>query len=545
MQQLSSVSLQALQRQSERHLEDARNAMWQAIAGLSVLALLIAGLCWYTLSALTRNVRRAASVAAQIARGQLDEHIVPPRQDETGQLLDNMRKMQEQLQRVLAAQSDMAQRHDAGQISYRMDADSFPGDYGTMVRDTNALVGSHIAVKMQLAQIMSRYAIGDLSQDMQRLPGEKAVLTDTMDTVKANLSAMNTEINLLAQAAANGDFSVRGDAQRFQYDFRAMVESLNTLMATADGNLEALSAVLRAIAAGDLTTRMQGEFHGVFARMRDDANATVSQLADIVGRIQRSTDTINDAASEIASGNQDLSQRTEQQAANLEETAASMEELTSTVRNNADHARHANQLVLGAAQVASQGGEVVSQVVGTMAGIQAASKKIADIISVIDGIAFQTNILALNAAVEAARAGEQGRGFAVVASEVRTLAQRSAGAAKEIKQLIDDSVQRVEHGNQLVGQAGQTMQEIVSSVQRVTDIMGEISAASQQQSQGIEQVGQTITQMDQATQQNAALVEEATAAARAMEEQAQQLRDAVSVFRLQAATARPALRRAA
>ncbi|MCC5070221.1 methyl-accepting chemotaxis protein [Xanthomonas campestris] len=545
MQQLSSVSLQALQRQSERHLEDARNAMWQAIAGLSALALLIAGLCWYTLSALTRNVRRAASVAAQIARGQLDEHIVPPSQDETGQLLDNMRKMQEQLQRVLAAQSEMAQRHDAGQISYRMDADSFPGDYGTMVRDTNALVGSHIAVKMQLAQIMSRYAIGDLSQDMQRLPGEKAVLTDTMDTVKANLSAMNTEIKLLAQAAANGDFSVRGDAQRFQYDFRAMVESLNTLMATADGNLEALSAVLRAIAAGDLTTRMQGEFHGVFARMRDDANATVSQLADIVGRIQRSTDTINDAASEIASGNQDLSQRTEQQAANLEETAASMEELTSTVRNNADHARHANQLVLGAAQVASQGGEVVSQVVGTMAGIQAASKKIADIISVIDGIAFQTNILALNAAVEAARAGEQGRGFAVVASEVRTLAQRSAGAAKEIKQLIEDSVQRVEHGNQLVGQAGQTMQEIVSSVQRVTDIMGEISAASQQQSQGIEQVGQTITQMDQATQQNAALVEEATAAARAMEEQAQQLRDAVSVFRLQAATARPALGRAA
>ncbi|MCF8826673.1 methyl-accepting chemotaxis protein [Xanthomonas campestris] len=545
MQQLSSVSLQALQRQSERHLEDARNAMWQAIAGLSVLALLIAGLCWYTLSALTRNVRRAASVAAQIARGQLDEHIVPPSQDETGQLLDNMRKMQEQLQRVLAAQSEMAQRHDAGQISYRMDADSFPGDYGTMVRDTNALVGSHIAVKMQLAQIMSRYAIGDLSQDMQRLPGEKAVLTDTMDTVKANLSAMNSEIKLLAQAAANGDFSVRGDAQRFQYDFRAMVESLNTLMATADGNLSALSKVLQAIAAGDLTTRMQGEFHGVFARMRDDANATVSQLADIVGRIQRSTDTINDAASEIASGNQDLSQRTEQQAANLEETAASMEELTSTVRNNADHARHANQLVLGAAQVASQGGEVVSQVVGTMAGIQAASKKIADIISVIDGIAFQTNILALNAAVEAARAGEQGRGFAVVASEVRTLAQRSAGAAKEIKQLIEDSVQRVEHGNQLVGQAGQTMQEIVSSVQRVTDIMGEISAASQQQSQGIEQVGQTITQMDQATQQNAALVEEATAAARAMEEQAQQLRDAVSVFRLQAASARPVLGRAA
>ncbi len=394
---------------------------------------------------------------------------------------------------------------------------------------------------MKLAQIMSRYAIGDLSQDMDRLPGEKAVFSDTMDAVKANLSAMNNEIKLLAQAAANGDFSVRGDAQRFQYDFRAMVDSLNQLMATADGNLGALSGVLQAIAAGDLTTRMQGDFHGVFAQMRDDANATVAQLADIVGRIQRSTDAINAAASEIASGNQDLSQRTEQQAANLEETTASMEELTSTVRNNAEHARRANQLVVGAATVASQGGTVVGEVVGTMAGIQAASRKIADIISVIDGIAFQTNILALNAAVEAARAGEQGRGFAVVASEVRTLAQRSAGAAKEIKQLIDDSVSRVEQGNALVSQAGRTMQDIVDSVRGVTEIMHEISDASQQQSQGIEQVGQTIAQMDQATQQNAALVEEATAAARAMEQQAQQLRDAVSVFRLQAA-ARPARR---
>ncbi|NYH49942.1 methyl-accepting chemotaxis protein [Xanthomonas arboricola] len=539
MQALSSVSLQALQRQSERHLADARNAMWQAIAGLSLLAVLIAALGWYTLSRLTRNVRRAAVVAANIAQGQLGERIAAPSRDETGQLLDNMRRMQEQLQRVLAAQSEMAQRHDAGQISYRMDAETFPGAYATMVRDTNALVGSHIAVKMKLAQIMSRYAIGDLSQDMDRLPGEKAVFSDTMDAVKRNLSAMNSEIKLLAQAAANGDFSVRGDTQRFQHDFLAMVESLNQLMATADGNLGALSSVLRAIAAGDLTTRMHGDFHGVFAQMRDDANATVVQLADIVGRIQQSTDAINDAASEIAAGNQDLSQRTEQQAANLEETAASMEELTSTVRNNAEHARRANQLVVGAAAVAAQGGTVVGEVVGTMAGIQAASRKIADIISVIDGIAFQTNILALNAAVEAARAGEQGRGFAVVASEVRTLAQRSAGAAKEIKQLIDDSVNRVEQGNVLVSQAGRTMQDIVDSVRGVTEIMHEISEASQQQSQGIEQVGQTIAQMDQSTQQNAALVEEATAAARAMEAQAQQLRDAVSVFQLHG-LARPA-----
>ncbi|MDR6673020.1 methyl-accepting chemotaxis protein [Xanthomonas sp. 1678] len=539
LQSLSTTSLQALQRQSARHLADARSAMWRTIAGLSLLTLLIMALCVHTLSALTRNVRRAADAAAQIAQGRLDTAIVVSSRDESGQLLENMRQMQQQLQHVLSAQVEMAQRHEAGQISYRMDESAFPGEYGRMIRDSNALAAAHIAVTLRLAQIVGRYAIGDLSEDMDRLPGEKAVLAETMDTVKQNLTAMNREIGQLATAAAAGDFSVRGDAQRFQYDFRAMVDNLNQLMATADGNLDALSKLLQAIAAGDLTARMRGEFHGVFATMRDDANATTAQLADIVGRIQTAAVSINAASSEIAIGNDDLSRRTEQQAASLEETAASMEELTSTVKQNAEHARQANQLAVGAAAVASQGGDVVSQVVTTMSGIETSSKKIADIISVIDGIAFQTNILALNAAVEAARAGEQGRGFAVVASEVRTLAQRSAGAAKEIKGLIDESVTRVSEGSVLVGKAGQTMQEIVSSVQRVTDIMGEISAASQEQYAGIEQVNQTVTQMDEATQQNAALVEEATAAARSMEEQAGQLTETVALFKIDAAPAAP------
>ncbi|ELQ12449.1 HAMP domain-containing methyl-accepting chemotaxis protein [Xanthomonas translucens] len=539
LQSLSATSLQALQRQSAWHLADARSAMWWTIAGLSLLTLLIVALCVHTLSALTRNVRRAADVAAQIAQGRLDTAIAVSSRDESGQLLDNMQQMQLQLQRVLTAQVEMAQRHDAGQISYRMDESAFPGDYGRMVRDSNALAAAQIAVTLRLAQIMDRYAIGDLSEDMDRLPGEKAALTVTMDTVKQNLTAMNRQIGQLATAAAAGDFSVRGDAQRFQYDFRAMVDSLNLLMATADGNLQSLSTLLQAIAAGDLTARMHGDFNGVFASMRDNANATAEQLAGIVGRIQTAAMSINSAASEIATGNDDLSRRTEQQAASLEETAASMEELTSTVKQNAEHARQANQLAAGAAAVASQGGDVVGKVVSTMSGIETSSKKIADIISVIDGIAFQTNILALNAAVEAARAGEQGRGFAVVASEVRTLAQRSAGAAKEIKSLIDDSVSQVSNGSALVRQAGQTMSEIVSSVQRVTDIMGEIAAASQEQSAGIEQVNQTVTQMDEATQQNAALVEEATAAARAMEDQAGQLTETVALFKIETAHATP------
>ena len=345
------------------------------------------------------------------------------------------------------------------------------------------------------------------------------------------------EVAKVLSAAAHGDMGQRIETQNKHGFLLELAQQINGLLETNSGSMEQISALLSALSRGDLNARMEGDFHGVFARMRDDANVTVTQLTGIIDRIQTAAASINLAASEIAQGNSDLSRRTEQQAANLEETAASMEELTSTVRQNAEHARQANQLAQGAHGVASQGGAVVGQVVTTMAAIEASSKKIADIIGVIDGISFQTNILALNAAVEAARAGEQGRGFAVVASEVRTLAQRSAGAAKEIKGLIDDSVGKVSEGSQLVHQAGATMGEIVSSVQRVTDIMAEISAASQEQSAGIEQVNQTVTQMDEATQQNAALVEEATAAARSMEEQANQLTEAVAVFRLHATAA--------
>ncbi|RBJ11048.1 methyl-accepting chemotaxis protein, partial [Xanthomonas oryzae] len=477
------------------------------IAGSLLVVLLSGALGLLITRSLTQPLSRATRAAESIANGKLDNDVDTQFNDETGRLLKAMNKMQLQLHNLISAQADMAKRHEEGQISFRMDAGAFPGDFGSMANDTNALVAAHIKVKMQTVHLIERYAIGDLSEDMPQLPGEKGAITAAMNQVKQNLATMNTEIKQLAQAAANGDFTARGNAEQFQYDFRVMVESLNTLMATADGNLQSLSGLLQSIAAGDLTARMSGDFHGVFAQMRDDANATATQLAEIVNGIKQSAVSIKGAASEIASGNQDLSQRTEQQAASLEETAASMEELTSTVKQNAENARQANQLAIGAASVASQGGEIVGKVVQTMSGIEASSKKIADIISVIDGIAFQTNILALNAAVEAARAGEQGRGFAVVASEVRTLAQRSSGAAKEIKELIDDSVQRVTDGSVLVHSAGTTMGEIVASVQRVTDIMGEISAASQEQSAGIEQVNQTVTQMDETTQQNAALVE--------------------------------------
>ncbi|MFC6280733.1 MULTISPECIES: methyl-accepting chemotaxis protein [Polaromonas] len=286
------------------------------------------------------------------------------------------------------------------------------------------------------------------------------------------------------------------------------------------------------VAAGDLSSHIEvasKDETGQLMQALKDMNAN---LAKVVGQVRQGTDTIATASSQIASGNQDLSSRTEEQASSLEETAASMEELTSTVKQNADNARQANQLAVSASSVAVRGGSVVSQVVDTMGAINASSRKIVEIISVIDGIAFQTNILALNAAVEAARAGEQGRGFAVVAAEVRNLAQRSATAAKEIKTLIDDSVHKVEEGSSQVAEAGRTMGEIVDSVKRVTDIMAEITAASHEQSSGIEQINQAITQMDQVTQQNAALVEEAAAAAQSLQEQAGGLSQLVSVFKL-------------
>lgn len=291
-------------------------------------------------------------------------------------------------------------------------------------------------------------------------------------------------------------------------------------------------SVARTVASGDLRNKIQSNSNDETGQLLYALRDMNDGLVKSVSQVRTGIDTIATASSQIAAGNLDLSSRTEEQASSLEETASSMEELTSTVKQNADNARQANQLAVSASGVAEKGGAVVSRVVDTMEDINASAKKIVDIIGVIDGIAFQTNILALNAAVEAARAGEQGRGFAVVASEVRNLAQRSAAAAKEIKTLIGDSVDKVELGSKLVEEAGVTMDEVVQSVRHVTDIMSEIMAASQEQSAGIEQVNQAIGQMDQVTQQNAALVEEAAAAAESLNEQAAKLAEAVSVFKL-------------
>lgn len=340
------------------------------------------------------------------------------------------------------------------------------------------------------------------------------------------------EISRIVTAAAAGDFSQRAETDGKQGFFLMLANNLNSLIETSERGLQDVARVLMALADGDLTTRIYNDYEGTFDDLKNYSNQTAEKLSFMIQDIQRAADTINTASAEIAQGNADLSSRTEEQASSLEQTSASMEELTGTVKLNADNASQANALASKAAEVAVDGGELIQQVVQTMASINESARKIADIIGVIDGIAFQTNILALNAAVEAARAGEQGRGFAVVASEVRSLAQRSANAAKDIKALISDSVSKIESGNSLVGKSGDTMKEIVIAIKRVNDIMAEIASASNEQAIGIDEISKAVVQMDEMTQQNAALVEEAAAAAESMQSQAQQLSDSVTSFRV-------------
>lgn len=374
-----------------------------------------------------------------------------------------------------------------GDIDAEIDASRFQGVYKTMAQGVNDMVAGHILLNKKAMVCVKEFGEGNFDAPLEKFPGKKAFINDTIEQVRKNLKAVINDTTMLSDAALEGRIQTRADASKHNGGFRKIVEGIN-------GTLEII-------------------------------------VTPII-TVKRAVDSINTATQEISAGNADLSHRTEQQAASLEETAASMEELASTVKQNTNSAKEANQMAIAASDVAAKGGSVVQQVVNTMFGINDSARKIVDIISVIDGIALQTNILALNAAVEAARAGEQGRGFAVVAGEVRNLAQRSATAAKEIKALIADSVEKVDDGSRLVSEAGKTMDEIVVSVKRVADIMANIASASVEQSTGIDQVNRAVSQMDEVTQQNAALVEQAAAAAESLEEQADALMQTVSHFRI-------------
>ncbi|NHZ62860.1 methyl-accepting chemotaxis protein [Massilia sp. CCM 8694] len=446
-------------------------------------------------------------------------------------LMTDSADMEPEMKRI----KEQTARYDEAQKKL---SDKFAKSASNEEKGLLAQIKEHEALAMPAVAKASELWMADKAEDATRVMIKeiRPVQKKWMDALE-QLAALEDKLNSAAQKDAESGFEAARLTMLILGGVAILLGGIAAVFITRGllkqlgGEPDYTAKIASSIAHGDLSVHIDTS-HADQGSLLMEVREMRNSLKDIVGQVRGGTETIGTASREIAAGNIDLSSRTEMQASALEKTASAMEELTSTVKQNADNAREANQLAASASDVARKGGEVVSQVVDTMGSINASANKIVDIIGVIDGIAFQTNILALNAAVEAARAGEQGRGFAVVASEVRNLAQRSAAAAKEIKTLIGDSVEKVERGSKLVGQAGVTMDEVVASVKRVTDIMGEIANASQEQSAGIEQVNMSIIEMDSMTQQNAALVEQAAAAAQSLQDQASELAHVVSIFKL-------------
>lgn len=519
-------------------------------------------------------MQKVTACLAEFSKGNFDA----PLERFLGQrafINESIEQLRGNIKSFITEMDSMSHQHDLGEIDAAIDVSKFAGAYAAMAEGVNSMVGAHVREKEEVTNLMKSLGDGDFDVQINQYPGKKAEINKNLDRLKGKLKGAVDSVNWVTNEHAQGNIDMRLHAHLFKGGFADLISAVNAIVAgqmeltekalacvkefgegnfdaplekfpgkksfvneaieQVRSNLKALNEDAQKLAdaahSGRVSERANADRHlGDYRKIVNGMNEMLEMIVKPIITVRQSAEAINTAAKEIAQGNVDLSRRTEDQAASLEKTASSMDTLSSTVRQNADNAKQANQLAITASGVAKKGGAVVAEVVHTMADINDSAKKIEDIISVIDGIAFQTNILALNAAVEAARAGEQGRGFAVVAGEVRSLAQRSATAAKEIKELINDSVNKTAEGTKQVETAGETMQEIVSSVKRVSDIIGEIASASLEQSAGIAQINEAIIKMDDVTQQNTALVEEAAAAAESMMEQAEELMNAISVF---------------
>ena len=518
--------------QDEAHAKSLLNFYNIGLGSIFFISITLA--TWVAVSisrGILTSLKSAQKIANAISVGNLNSDITTTQHDEIGDLLRSMSKMQNAINAFVDAQGFMAKKHAEGAVREKLDVSQFSGTYAQMAHEVNELVQSRIAINQRILDVITEYARGNFSIDMDILPGETFAITQAVNSIKTALLTINNEIETLAKAGAVGDFSIRANDQRFEFVFQSMLSDLNKLFSACEVGFNDILHISNSLAHGDLTQKIDANLPGMFGQVQEGMNLTVENLQLLIGKVKESNQLIHVISQEIVNGNNELSNRTEKQAASLEETAASMIELTSTVQHNAENAKEANTLSNEATDIASQGGIVVSNVVRTMESINESSSKVVEIISVIDNIAFQTNILALNAAVEAARAGEQGRGFAVVATEVRNLAQRAGAAASEIQNLISDSVEKVEEGSQLVSKAGKTMQEIVDSVQDVSTIIGEISSASVEQSAGISQANKAIAEMDDVTQQNLALVEKAATGAELLKQQVDILSNTISNFK--------------
>ncbi|CAK0773155.1 methyl-accepting chemotaxis protein [Gammaproteobacteria bacterium] len=524
------------------YIDDITEEVFAAKAKILIYAAIFAALAmafsWFMISRTVTLVfggepERVTEIANKIAVGDLSSRIETS-PDDTSSMMFAMKVMQDNLCKIIAEVTSFVDTAASkGEFSVKMSLDGKLGYTKTLSELLNKLSDVTEKGLKDIIRVVQSLADGDLSQTIvDEYPG---LFGQTKHCINSTVDALNrivNDIQFIVLSAGQGDFTVRLEMADKSGYLKTLSELLNQLSNVTENGLRDIIRVTNLMAHGDLTTSIYKDYPGLFDQVKSGINTTLENLRNLVNKIKEASDVIQSASKEIVHGNLDLSQRTEEQATSLEETAASMDEMTATVQNNAENAKQANQLSINSSEVAEKGGTVVNRVITTMSSINESARKIVDIISVIDGIAFQTNILALNAAVEAARAGDQGRGFTVVASEVRNLAQRSATAAKEIKTLIEDSVGKVEDGTKLVNEAGQTMEEIVTSIRRVTGIMGEISAAAMEQGKGIEQINLAVTQMDDVTQRNAALVEEAAAATESLKEQVHVLSAAVSEFKI-------------
>jgi methyl-accepting chemotaxis protein len=502
------------------------------VGGVSLLLIVTFLFATIILRDTTRRLAHTAQLADAAAQGRFDQTYRVTGSDEVARVAGAVMSVRDQLERLSRAQLDLQSAHGRGDTDYQIDASTLPGGFGVLATKLNELVASNNTVTFRFMEVVRQYSRGEFGAEMPRLPGKQAAITEAADHVRVTLVALAEDIDRIAAAASAGQFDARIDTRNYGATFGEMADALNALMQSIGTSVDSTQSVFRALASGDLTQRMRGRFEGAFAELQDNSNLTAERLQGLVEEIITAARAVDAGAREIAVGNSDLSRRTDEQAASLQEAGSALRLINDVVQRTAEHAKQADQLAQSASTVAARGGETMNQVITTMQALGTSARKVQEIIGVIDGIAFQTNILALNASVESARAGELGKGFAVVAAEVRMLAQRAAEAAREIKELITETVSRVEASTTLVGHTGEQMEEIVQSVKRVTDLIGEISAASAAQTQELTDVHAAVASIDTMTQRSAALAEQVAASTGGMREHAEQLVQKVGVFRI-------------
>jgi methyl-accepting chemotaxis protein len=485
-----------------------------------------------TLDAVTAPLQMAASYVDRIAKGDIPPKITEHLSGDFEAIQTNLNSLITTFDGFVAAQTAMEKKHADGWINETIPAHQFPGVYGRMATSINDLVKSHIAVKMRVIEVVSAYAAGDFSGDMDRLPGDKAKITKAINDVKASLAAVNQEIIRIADAAQRGELSVRGDASKFRHDFKNIIDGVNRTLDSVLAPVNEANQVLEKLAQRDMRARMQGEYKGDHIKLKASLNETAQALHDALAQVSSSVDQVSSAAGQIASSSQAVADGASSQASSLEETSSSLESMSSMTRRSADSAQQANALAQTAKTAATGGASAVEQMTVSMGKIKASAEGTSQIIKDINEIAFQTNLLALNAAVEAARAGEAGRGFAVVAEEVRSLALRSKEAAMKTEELIRESVRQAGEGEVSAKEVSSKLTDILAGVTKVSEIVTEISASAKEQAAGVDQVTQAVADMNKVTQQNAANSEESSSAAAELSSQAEELAAMVGSFQL-------------